>query len=715
MAAVPPPPSHLVQADVHLRDLVAVVYKRRRLVITVVLLTLLAGLLHVLLTPPVFEGRTQLLIEKEAANVVSFKQAFEQNQNTDDYYQTQYRLLHGRDLARRTMDTLMLWQHPQFTDAKAVAAPERSAGQAPDEGTLPPEKSRAVTRFLADLSVTPVRNSRLVDLHFRSKDPALAARVANTLARTYIQQNLEVRSASSKEASDWLASQLEEQRQKVDASERAVHDYLERTGSVALEDKQNIVVQKLADLNAAVTRVKTERLQKEAAYSQIRTLQSDPAALFTLPAVVSNTFLQQQRTAVAELERQRVQMAEQFGPRHPDMVKLDSAIDSARTRVQAEIVNITESLRHDYEQALAQEQSLARSLDAQGQDALALNQLGIEYGALAREAASNRQIFESLLQRTKETGISGDLRTSNIRIVEQADVPERPVSPNRRNTAIAAMSGGLLLALGLAFFFEYLDDRIETPADLRRHLGLSFLGLIPKVAQPGASLLLASGAPAEFSESIRAVRTGVMFGAGSTERRVVVTSTGPGEGKSVVAANLAQSLAQLRQRVVLLDADLRRPRAHELLGVDRGPGLAEVLSGSVPLASALRVTSVPGLLVLPAGAAVDLPAELIGSPQFEAVLQQLTAQDSWVVIDTPPVGAVTDASMAARLAGGILFVVGAGMTSRHMAQRAIEQLRQSGARFTGAVLNRVDVERNPYTYSRDYRPEYSRYYDNAAS
>jgi capsular exopolysaccharide synthesis family protein len=486
---------------------------------------------------------------------------------------------------------------------------------------------------------------------------------------------------------------------------------------VSLEDKQNIVVQKLADLNAAVTRAKTERIQKEAAYNQMRSLQNDRAALDTFPAILSNTFIQQQKGELANLQRQQAQLSDKLGPRHPEMLKLGLAIQTAETKIQGEISKVVQSMRNDYEQSLSQEQSLMKALEQQKTDALALNRKGIEYGVLARDAASNRQIFDSLLQRTKETGISTERKASNIRVIDKAETPRVPVSPNVPINLLLAIVGGMSLAVGLAFFFEYLDNRIKNPDELKQHLNLAFLGMVPALFDKGIeNPLINNGVPNNFLESFRAVRTNLLFAsADEGGRSVVVTSTGPSEGKTVVSTNLSIALAQAGQRVLLIDADMRKPRVHKVFGFSQEPGLSNVLVGSAKTSEVVRTTEVPGLWVMPAGPHPPNPAELLGSKRFKDFLASLTQHFDWVMVDTPPVMAVTDASVVAHLATGVLFVVGAEMTSRHAAARALEQLQHARAKFIGGVLNRVDLQHNSYYYSQYYKREYTDYYAAAES
>jgi succinoglycan biosynthesis transport protein ExoP len=715
--------------DVHLSNYLKVISHRRWAALSAFLVVMVAVVVYTFTATPIFRARVQLLIENENPNVVSFKEVIEQEKSTNDYYQTQYRMLQSRSLARRTLDQLSLW--PVFTPkvqsdgifqrVATLAAPIRDLLPAsqpePPAADETATQSPAIDRFLSSLTVSPVRNSRLVELEYASAYPDVAANVANGLARAYIEQSLEFKFTSSKEASDWLGQRLAEQRRQVEASEGALQRYREQNDAVSLEERQNIVVQKLADLNAAVTRAKTERIQKESAYNQVRNLQSNSTSLDAIPAILSNQFVQQQKTELADLQRQQAQLSQKLGVRHPDMVKLRLAIDSAEAKIQGEIAKVVMSLKNDYETTLTQERSLMQALEQQKQDALAFNRKGIQYGALQREAASNRQIFDSLMQRTKETGISGELKTSNIRIVDMAEVPRTPSSPNKlMNLALGAF-GGALFSCVCVFFLEYIDDRIKSPAEIRTELGVPFLGMIPALAtaNAAASPLLHRGVQPGFGEALRTLRTSVLFSSTADGgRALVVTSSGPGEGKTVIATNLALALGQTGQRVLLIDADMRRPRVHEVLELPQEPGLSNVLTGDAKFEDAVREIEKTGLFVLPAGHMPPNPAELLGSKRFRDLLDRLRSSYDWVIVDTPPVMAVTDAPVAAHVADGAIFVVGSEMTSRGVARTAVAQLVTANAHVIGAVLNRVDLDHNGYYYSQYYRQEYSGYYVKSA-
>jgi uncharacterized protein involved in exopolysaccharide biosynthesis len=588
----------------------------------------------------IFEARTRLLIEAENPNVVSFKEVIDEDQTKADYYQTQYNILQSRALARKTIDSLKLWDHALLDPEKAkssLGAANVAAGFVASFFTSPPPpsatapaadeteaQSRTIDQFLLNLRVVPIRNSRLVDVKFQSADAALATTIVNALARNYIEQNLEYKFSASKDATDWLGERLAEQRKQVEIAEAKLQAYREQNDAISLEDRQNIVVQKLTDLNSAVTRAKTERIQKEAMYSQLRAIEHNPAALDTFPAILSNTFIQQQKGELAQLQQQRAQLSEKYGEKHPEIVRNASAIQSAQLKLQTEIGKVVQSVRTEYQAALAQETSMSAALSQQKGEALSMNRKGIEYSVLERDVQSNKQLYESLLQRAKETGVSSELKSSNIRVIDAAERPRRPLTPNTTMNMLLGLLAGAVLSFALSFFFEYLDSRIKTPDEVKLHLGLPSLGMVPALdpkSWTDKEPLIHQGVPPGFAEAVRTIRTNVLFSSAEEGSRVlVVTSTGPGEGKTTVVSNLAIGFAQAGQRVLLVDADMRRPRVHEAFNQDDEPGLSNVLVGNAKASEAVRKTNVAGLWVLNAGRIPPNPAELVGSKRFKNFL-----------------------------------------------------------------------------------------------
>ena len=725
----------------HPTDYLRVVYKRRWVALPAFLLVFVSGALDTIRAIPIYEARTQLLIERDTRRQTSIDAIVTDRTSSyydDGFYQTQYNILRSRSLALRAVEALekagkvevippspgtsfslsglsgMAIGKVAGLFSSPTPAPVTTAEAEPDEQKIATARlSGKASRFVGSLSVVPVRNSSLVNLVFRSPDNQYAAHAVNELANQYRSRNLESRVSDTQEANEFLSKQLEEQRRKVEISEAAALRYKEQNNATSVDDRQNIVVQRLTELNAQVTKAKIERLDKESTYNQLVEAKKSGGRVDAIPMVAANEFIQKLKVEIATLEEQRSQMAAQYGPNWPAMKDVISRLGVAQQRLSAEIDGIIAATRTDYLAARAKEESLAGALNAQKGESMGLDRKAVEYAALQREAQADRQLYENLLQRTKETGVSGQYRNSNIQIVDAAEFPRWPVLPNVPRDLMVALMTGLVLALGLVFAFEYFDSRIKSPDEIKTHLNMPFLGLVPSVPiKEGEQMLMgAMEVPPAFAEAMKAIRTGVVFSSAEEgSRSVVVTSTAPHEGKTVVSSNLAAALAQTDQKVLIIDADMRRPRIHEVFGWLQDPGLSNVLVGTSTLADAVRKSTVPNLNVLPAGHIPPNPAELLGAPRFKELLRELGRQYDWIIIDAPPVMAVTDAALVGNIATGVVFVVGAEMTSRRHAAVAVDQLASAQSRFIGAVLNRANVQRHGYYYSTYYRKDYVRAY-----
>jgi capsular exopolysaccharide synthesis family protein len=726
----------------HPTDYLRVLYKRRWVAIPGFLLVFLSGAISSVRTVPVYEARTQLLIEKDARRATSISSVVEERESwyQDDFHPTQLRILTSRTLARRTAESLERGFRPESVPApnafsfsigslvatgigavKGLFASDAPAPPGPaGSGDGAAEASEQSDRVLTGLAVTPVRNSRVFVLQFRSPDPEFAAAAINAHAAEYITQSLEMRAAATQQMDRWLTASLEEQRVAVADSEARLQQYREQHGTVPATERDNIVIQKLTALNQNLVDARLERVNREVDFKMLSELQATNQPLDAFPAVMQSESVRKLKADVAlkQAEVDRL-LSMGAGEALPQMQTARRLLDTARDGLTGEITRIALGIRTAYETARAREMELQRGLNAQQGETLGLSRRMIDYAALEREANSNRQLYESLLARVKETGAASEYQGTNIQVIDKAEVPRSPVLPRTERDLLMAALGGSLLALALAFGFEYLDSRIKSPEEIKSHLGLPFLGLVPSVSSPsgtGEAPLLAADVPVAFSEAIRAIRTAVLFSsADEGAHSVVVTSTGPSEGKTVISSSLAITLAQAGQRTLVVDADMRRPRMHEALDRAQEPGLSNVLVGDATLADAARSTSVPNLWVLPAGHIPPNPAELLGSKKYRELIAELKGRYDWVVIDAPPVMPVTDASIAANVAGGVIFVIGAEMTPRQTAQTAIEQLRGANAKFVGAVLNRANIRRHAYYYRPYYRKEYAKYYQRSGT
>lgn len=721
----------------HPTDYLRVIYKRRWVAIPGFLLVFLSGAIGSVRTVPVYEARTQLMIEKDARRATSLSTVMEDRDSwyQDDFYPTQYRILQSRTLALRTAKALETEKAERVPAESGMSfslsglvgsgvsavtslfAAEPIAVATPDAGSAEAESavlSARASRLLGGITVVPIRNSRLVDLKFRSPDPEFAAAAANMLAAQYIEQSLQFRMAATSQTNSWLNTTLEEQRRLVEESERRLQQYKEQNNAGSVDDKQNIVVQKLNALNQELVQARIERLDREVQVNTISEMQQRGEPLDSYPAVMASPVVQKLKSDIAVKESERSRLGAQYGPAYPVMRDLAAQIEKLRQDLALEIDKVVGGIRAQYTAARAKESGLQQGLDAQQRESLGFDRKMMDYATLEREASSNRQLYENLLMRAKETNAAGEYRGTNIQVLDRAEIPYGPILPQTSRDLVVAAIAGCMLALALAFGFEYFDSRIKAPEEIKTHLNLPFLGMIPAFSGPdrnGEAPLLHSEVPPAFSEAIRAVRTAVLFStADEGARSVVITSTGPHEGKTLVSSSLAITLAQAGQRTIVVDADMRRPRMHEALGRSQEPGLSNVLVGEATLADAARATTVPNLSLLAAGHIPPNPAELLSSPKYAALIADLKQRYEWVIIDAPPVMPVTDASIVANTASGVIFVVGSEMTPRQNAGAAVEQLRGANAKFIGAVLNRVNIQRHSYYYSPYFRKEYAKYY-----
>ncbi len=708
----------------------AMIHKRRAIVFTCLAVSVLVAVIYNYTTRPVYLATAQILIDRDTPNVLPNKELVDLVQAGSDYYQTQYQLLRGRRLGERVVERLELQKSNEFLTGPMLSPWERLQrrilGKPPkslvDNDGMP--LSPAVAAFRSRVTVEPVPGSRLVNLRFTAYDPNLAAQAVNTLAQLYIEQSLEFRYTTSSEATGWLGDRLKEQQEKVQVAEKALQQYREKEGLVNPEERQSLVDQKLQTLNIAMLNARTDRIAKETVWAQLRGL--SPAVIGSYPAVLSNPVVQGLKSQLADLHKDEVRLSESLGEKHPDMVRVRSEIRATEEKLRNETRNVIQAAEADYRTALSQEASLLANLEAVKQEAMAVNRKAIEYGVLRREVDSNQEIYKELLTRTKQTGLETELKTTNIRVVEKAEVPRRPISPQRaRNYQLGTLIG-LALGIGLVLLFEHFDNTLKTPEDVKDHLGLPFLGMVPDVGvgpssgnapRPGGvSPLILKNPQSAVAESYRVLRTNLIFSsADNSGRAIVVSSANPGEGKTTTVANLASSLALNGAKVLAVDADLRRPTMHQHFGISKTPGLSDLIVGKCQASQAIQATRFKGLQVLPCGYVPPNPAELLGSAHMKQVVEALRTHYEWVLIDTPPILAMADTPVLCPLVEGVILVIGAEVSGRPTIQRAIDQIQGVGGKIIGVVLNKVDLERNSYYYSQYYGEYYRAYYAEGAT
>lgn len=576
-------------------------------------------------------------------------------------------------------------------------------------------EARRLDGFLSGLSVSSPDGARgvVIDVGYQATEAALTARFANAHAQEYINQSIERRFTAVDELTDWLTESIAAQQERLDASQESLARFREENELTIIDGTSPTIV-RLNELAASLTRTQAQRLEAEATYNQALALRSDPESFDRLLAA-GDPALQSRQSELSQLRRRQVELSETLRPRHPDMVAVDEQIRTIQDTLEADRFRLLEALRQDVIASEATEANLSQALDDVEADAVAQDRKGVQLGALSREAESNQEIFDLLMQRSREADVSRERNPVRARILDLALVPTRPVSPDRQRNFLRGLAGGLMFAFVVVFGLERIDSRVRTPDELREHLDLSFIGLLPEVdAKDLPGPLLAVAELPQFSEELRHIRTNVLFSfSGDEPRSLAITSASPNEGKTTVATNLAIALAQTGERVLLIDADLRRSSVHGAFSLPLEPGLSNLLVGNAKPSQVLQKTSVDNLSVLSAGHSPPNPSELLGSRSFQKFLIGLGRHFSWVILDTPPVIAVTDACVIGNFTSGVLFVVGSDRVSRQVARRAVEQVRAARGVLVGGVLNHVAVNRHRHyyaAYAASAEKQYQGYY-----
>ena len=718
--------------EIHLRDYLRVVFKRRWLIATVLILVVMTVTIESFRMAPIFRATAQVMIESDNPKVVDIEEVLRVNTTAQDYYQTQYGILKSKALALKVIKFLNLKENPEIGNSKngfSLGAAfhamvgwlknlTSSAQAKPDPELVEDKENNSLIKsYLKRLSIEPIRQSRLVNVSFEGKDPQMVARIANAHAQLYIESNIERKFSASQEAVGWLNQRIKEEEKKLQQSEESLQAYREKQGLIDLDfgERQGIILQSLNDLNAALTKAQTEKIEKTQLYAELQKFSGRPELVESLPAVVQNSLIQGLKANYIALSGQYSMLSQKYGPEHPNMVRLSSEMQGVRGKIAQEVGKIAQSIETEARLAADKEKAILAAMEAKKKEALDLNQKQIKYDVLKREADTTRALFESLLKRAKEATVTEGLNVTNIVVVDPARVPETPVKPKKLQNFFLALIGGLTLGIGLAFFLEYLDYTIKTPNDVEHYLKIPLLGVVgsftretPETPDQAKQELIAHYDPkSTFAEAFRTIRTNLLFSNPDAEKRIIlITSAVPLEGKTSIASNLAVTFAQTEKKVLLVDADMRKPRVHKVFKIERGEGLSGFPAN---LETAIRNTDIPTLKIMTSGTRPPNPAELLNSKKMEEFIKKAKEQFDVVILDAPPILSVVDAAIISSLADGVVLVVKAFATPRPSIIQAIRQLSEINANIFGCVLNDVNFEKESYHYS-SYQYYHNYYY-----
>ncbi len=722
------------EAEIDLWEYWRSIRKHLRLIVAMFLVTELGTFAFLLMKTPIYTGASTIRIEREVPEVLESKQQNGEPDNAiDAFYKTQYEMLRSRSLAARVIHDLGLENNATFTGADkepsltgTVSKWIWSLFQPKDpvvgQGILGAKPSN-IDLYLASLRVRPVFNTRLVSIAFSSPDPSLAAEIANVHVREFIRQNYQEHAQTGAEAQHYLEGTLNEIEARVEKSEAALNRYRRQRGIVefSLDDKNQLVSDRIADLNRAVVNAEAARISLG---SDVHTIEGNDYD--TLPAVTDSPLIQRLKEASAKLEGEYASLSNQFTLDYPPVAQLHAQLLETQRREQEEVRKVTESIKARYNSAMQRENELRREFEHEKDRAMALKDASLQDAVLSRDVETSRALYQSVLERIKMLGVASESQMTNITIVDPAEMPTVPSSPKKELTLVLCGFLALLGGIGVAFIKEASDRGLKTADEVQSYLRFPNLATVVHFATPNAvdapptELLLtrldetqelavagtqvtsARGLFAAAGEAYRAIRTGILLSRSERSPRTILFSSATGgEGKSITATNCALMFAQLDERVLLIDADLRRPRCHEILGRDSHPGLTEVLVGLQELDKAIQSTSSKGLFFLSAGVTPPNPSELLGSHKMRGILAAAASSFDHVLIDSPPILPVSDSVVLSTLVDGVVMVVSA-QTAKDLVRDACARLLYVGSKMLGVVLNNVDPEQR-----RSYAPYYT--------
>lgn len=669
---------------------------------------------------PIYEGTTRLAIDRENPILV-LRDSAQLQEIDQDYIQTQIQVLTSNGLAVETIRKLNLHKLPEF-GGNPIQEPILPRLDPAD--TWSEQKDSPILRaFLRRLTVVHIPYSRTVEIRYQCSDPNLAAQIANTLAQTYIELNFRTKYQSTRQASDWLTTELTGLRDKVERSEHQLINYERSALVLSIPEKQILLNQKLADLNRELTQAETDRYRKETLYEAARAGDLDLLMSDTGRGVdLGQAMVRRLQEKLAGLRDQYAELKVQHGPNHPRLMKLVSQMEETQAQLDAEYQSMVRKASADYQAAQRREKLLRDAMQQQQQELTQLSQLSIPYNILKREVEANKLLYDGLLHRVKEAGVTAGLRSTNIRIIDPALRPLQPAKPKKGRNISLGVIFGLILGVAYAFARERLDNTIRTPDELERVVPFPALGFIPalkpsekvrawlKSGENGRKgrksignnidLIPLRDPHSEIAESYRTLRTALLLStSGQPPQVILVTSAQPQEGKTSTALNLAVSLAQRGGDVLLLDGDLRMPRVAHAFRMDWSLGLSNILTGAcVPEQAIFQSPEIPNLYVLPSGPTPPNPAELLGSESMARLLLALRSRFMHIVIDSPPILTVTDATLLSVLADGTVLVARGGVTTREALRHVANLLAKVNAKILGILLNGVVMDSPDYHY-----------------
>jgi polysaccharide biosynthesis transport protein len=683
-----------LREDAGLRDYLKILSKRRWAAVAVFFAVFSAVTVYTLTATPVYKSTARVFVDPGTSqNEISVQQG--QQVDTSSYIQTQLGILKSDSIARSVVRKMGLDKtQPGGGSVLGFFGLQDEPG--PDR-----KMEAAVRAFQAKLSVDEVKNSNIINVSYVDKDPALASAVANEVVQTFIERNLEMKVEPARAAITWLNSRLGEIKTKMTESSNQLEDFKRSRDLIQTDDRQaNISIQALSDLNQKALEAQAARSAAETKYHLVQKLEQTPDGLMTLPEVINNNVIQNLLAQQSALAKEYADASKKYGPRHPHLIRLKNEMDALQAQIKNEVNYIVLSFKNSYDVALKDEQNIKAAFGQQKAAAMNYDKRASEYDIMKQDVEGSRSIYDVVLKKFQESTLTGSMNMSNVQLLDQAIPLEKPFRPDKAMNLFLGLVIGLICGIASSFAVEFLDSTFKTPDDVEEYLRLPMLGVIPRIKNIESFM---SDPKAPGAESFRNVRSNLLLSTGDKAPKVVqICSASHSEGKTTFALNMASIMAAAGEKILLIDADLRKPRLHKMLKAANRQGLSNLLSGQTALDDIIRQSDVDGVDVITSGPVPPNPSELLGSKTMRESLVLLSRVYDRVIIDCPPLAGLADAPLVSSMSDGIILVIRGSKTPRDLVVKSKKNLEAINARVLGVVLNDVRGRSDQYYYQYNY-------------
>jgi len=718
------------EKEIHLRDYLRIIGKRKGTIFTFFLLTLITVIIATFTATPLYLAQTKVMIERNTSD--SLTSSYRYTPYDPEFLETQYQLIKSAAVVIKVvkalnpdkvydtffaekekktsyMNTGLSWLKDQFLAFKEMIGIEKLLPGSNEtvNKKIPEIRDVPMTRvqkledtIKAGISVKPVASSRIVQIGYLAANPAIAMKVANSVAKAYIDELIDMQMEVAGYSIGWMRKKAESQRTNLEESEIALQDYKKKYDIVTVENRLTLLPEKLSELSKNLTKAETKRKELFAIFNQVKNLKTKD--LETIPAIVENASVNSINQKILIADQKISELSKKYGPKHPKMITANNELKSLRNKKEKALRAAVRTIKNEYLLSKSNERDLKELLGQTKFKAARLGEKSIQLGILQRKVDTNRYLYDALIKKIKEKGITEKSQTVNVWVIEKAQLPRYPARPRKKRNILLAIILGLFGGVGLAFFLEYLDNTVKTPEDVEEKFNIPVISTIDLFKNKNETIAqnVLKDSSSLIAESFKGLRTSVFLSsAGKPPKTLLITSMVPGEGKSSVAICLAASIAQTGKNILLIDADMRRPVQHKNLSQENISGLSSILAGVTKESESKKLNVVENMDLITAGPIPPNPSELLSSKKMTEMLTLFSAAYDMIIIDSPPLASVTDPVILSQEVDGVIIVTWAGKTTYEILGKGLKQLSEINAPVTGLVLNRFNAKKSGYYYN----------------